>query len=339
MLLLTLVPQRVRAQERFPEYKVTSVEDGTMFREFHLASYEWYPTDKPVVGLILMVHGLTLHARRYEVLGKAFAAAGFYVCACDMRGFGRCYTDAEHRFCVGNDCRKKIDFEKSYKDLVNVSMQMKKDHPGLPMFALGESLGTSLCVRLAADHPELVDGLILSGPTVKVHPLMFFHPKNMAAGAAALFFDPKFNVQMRSFVTNLASNDPNIVNEMLDDPLCRKALTIADLLNAKKFANKTLSEAKKIKHDEHILVLQDSADLCMVPHAVTSLSKRIHSSDQTIRWLHAHGHLLLETAYLKPATVEALENWVVEHDANNEAFARTLQNAILQFGGKRAGDS
>jgi alpha-beta hydrolase superfamily lysophospholipase len=329
----------VSAQERPPDLNITSVEDGAISKEFHVPSYEWFPADKPPVGLILAVHGLTLHAKRYEVLGKAFAASGFYACACDMRGFGRCYTDKQHNFCVGNDCKRKVDFQKSYLDLVQVAARMKKDHPSLPLFALGESMGTSLCIKLAADHPDLVDGLILSGPTVKVHPLMFFHPSNIMAGAIAIFIDPKFNVKMTGFVKNLVSNDPNIIKEMLDDPLCRKNLTVAELLNAGKFAGSTLSNAKRIKEDEHILVIQDSQDLCMVPHAVTSLSKRIHSSDQTIRWFHAHGHLLLETAYLKPATVEALSNWVEQHDAAHEAFAKSIQNEILLFGAKRSGDA
>jgi alpha-beta hydrolase superfamily lysophospholipase len=321
-------------EDLFPDQHTTFVEDGAISKEFHIPSYEWYPTDKPAIGMILAVHGLTLHARRYEVLGKACAAAGFYVCACDMRGFGRCYTDDTHKFCVGNDCKNKINVQKSYEDLVQVATRMKKDHPGVPLFALGESLGTSLCIKLAADHPELVDGLILSGPTVKINPLMYFHPSNMLAGAAAVFLDPKFNIKMDSFVRNLVSNDPNIINEMREDPLCRKQLTIADLLNTDKFVNKTLKYAKDIKQDEHVLVIQDSQDRCMVPHAVTSLSKRIHSSDQTIRWLHAHGHLLLETAYLKPATIEALSNWIEQHDAAHEAFAKTIQDEMLRFGAK-----
>jgi len=334
---LNICVERVAAEDTPPDFNITSVVDGPISKDLHVPSYEWYPADKPPVGLILAVHGLTLHANRYAVIGKAFAAAGFYACACDMRGFGRCYTEPE-KFLVGNESKKRVNFQKSYDDLVLIATRMKKDHPGLPLFAVGESMGTSLCVRLAADHPELVDGLILSGPTVKINPLMFFHPSNMLAGAVAVFIDPKFNVQMRGFVKNLVSNDPNIVREMLDDPLCRKSLTIAELLNANRFINKTLSDARRIKQEEHVLVIQDSQDRCMVPHAVTSLSKQIHSSDQTIRWFHAHGHLLLETAYLKPATVEALANWVEQHDAAHEAFAKSVQDEILRFGAKRSGD-
>jgi len=337
-LSLFTLAQPANAQERLPDLNVTAVEDGSISKDLHLPSYEWYPADKPAVGLVLAVHGLTLHAKRYEVLGKAFAAAGFYACACDMRGFGRCYYNEQHTFCVAGDCKKKVDFQKSYLDLVAVATRMKKDHPGLPLFALGESMGTALCVKMAAEHPELVDGLILSGPTVKVHPLMFFHPSNMMAGAFALFIDPKFNVKMNGFVTKLVSNDQYIVKELIDDPLCRKSLTIAELLNAKKFAGSTLANAKKLKQDEHVLVIQDSQDFCMVPHAVTSLTKRIRSSDQTIRWLHAHGHILLETAYLKPDTVEALANWVEQHDAVHDEFARSIQSEIIKFGAKRSSD-
>ena len=129
----------------------------------------------------------------------------------ELRGFGRYYADVDHKYCVGKDCKRKVNCAKSYADIVLVARELKAKYPNVPLYALGESLGTAYCVRLAADHPELVDGLILSGPTVKVNPLMFFHPATFAAGAWAVFIDPWFRMSMRPFVEHLVSNDPNVV--------------------------------------------------------------------------------------------------------------------------------
>jgi alpha-beta hydrolase superfamily lysophospholipase len=277
---------------------------------------------------------LTLHGKRFDVLGKAFAIEGFYTCAPDMRGFGRCYSDKDGVFCGDGQNRRKIDMEKSYEEIVALATKLKQKYPEMPLFAMGESLGTSFCIRLSAEHHDLVDGLILSGPTVQVHPLMFLHPSNMAAAAWALFVHPKFKMNTSGFVKNLVSNDPNIINEMLNDPLCRKSLTIADLLNTQAFVKKTLPFASKIKPDQPILVLQGSEDRCMVPEAVTRLSKQIHSADQTVRWLHAHGHLLLETAFLRPATVDALGLWVREHEPAHEQEERELSDEMEKIGAR-----
>jgi alpha-beta hydrolase superfamily lysophospholipase len=339
-LILFCSSPLARAVDALPALSehVVYVEDGPLSEELHLPICEWYPENSAPSALLLAIHGLTLHGKRYDVLGRAFALEGFYACAPDMRGFGRCYTDTEHKFCVGNDCKKKVDFNKSYADIVQLASRMKQMHPGLPLFLMGESLGTSICIRLAGEHPELVSGLILSGPTAKIHPLMFFHPENMIAGGIAIFIDPKFRVKTDSFVRNLVSNDPNIVSEMLNDPLCRKTMTIADLLKAGKLANKTLAYAKDIKPQESIFIIQGSEDRCMVPRAVTSLSKRIHSDDQSIRWLHAHGHLLLETAYLRPALLDALDTWVEQHEPGHIQRAKSIQNRLLQLGAKSTGD-
>jgi alpha-beta hydrolase superfamily lysophospholipase len=319
--------------------QVVSVEDGPLSNELHLPVCEWYPKNQQPKALLLAVHGLTLHGKRYQVLGRAFALDGFYACAPDMRGFGRCYANKDHKYCVGDDCKQKVDLNKSYADIVQLALKITQLHPGLPLFLMGESLGTSVCIRLAGEHPELVKGLILSGPTVRLHPLMFFHHGVMAAGAVALFIDPWFRVNTNAFVRNLVSNDPNVVAEMLNDPLCRKDLTIDELLKTGKFVIKTLAYARRIKPEESILIVQGSEDRCMVPHAVTRLSKQIESADQTIRWLHAHGHLLLETAYLRPALIDALTIWIDQHETDHIERAKSRYNGLGQIGAMPVGDN
>jgi len=323
----------VKAEETSAADRITFVQDGPLSKQLHIPLYEWYPKTGQPKGMVLAIHGLTLHGDRYEVLGRAFAAEGFYACAPDMRGFGRCYKDDTHVFDVNGENRQRIDYDRTFDDLVALCQALKKAHPDLPLFVMGESLGTSFGIKLAADHPELINGLLLSGPTVQVHPLMVLHPHNVAAAGLALMH-PTFQMSTSSFVKNLVSNDPKIVKEMLDDPLCRKDLTIADLLRTQRFVKHTLSNASKIKPDLPILIIQGSEDKCMVPHAVTRLSKNIHSSDQTVRWLHAHGHLLLETSYLRPATVDAIDAWIREHSPSYTPEVSALKREIQQLGAK-----
>lgn len=322
------------AQESNAADRITVVKDGPLSKQLHIPLYEWYPKNSEAVGMVLAIHGLTLHGNCYEVLGKAFAAEGFYACAPDMRGFGRCYTDDKHEFDVEGESKQKVDYEKTCQDIVALAQSMKRDHPDVPLFAMGESLGSSMCIKVAADHPELVDGLILSGPTVKVSSRMVLDPDSMKAAGWALLIHPRFNMSTKSFVKNLVSNDPDIVQEMLNDPLCRKGLTIAELLKTKNFVKQTLFNASKIKAELPVLVIQGSEDKCMVPRAVTRLVGKIHSSSQTIRWLSAHGHLLLETSYLRPATLDAIDNWITGNSPAHVKEMTAIKTEILQLGGK-----
>ena len=72
-----------------------SIQDSKTYRSLNIPTYEWIPTgfkSKPK-GIVLMVHGLTLHGKTYELVGKAFASANYYAVSFDMRGFGRCFND------------------------------------------------------------------------------------------------------------------------------------------------------------------------------------------------------------------------------------------------------
>ncbi len=326
------------AQESNPLDRIEIVQDGPLSKQLHIPLYEWRPKGTEPVGMVLAIHGLTLHGKRYEVLGRAFAAEGFYVCAPDMRGFGRCYTDDKHEFDVNGESKQKVNYEKSFSDIVALAQAMKSAHPKVPLFAMGESLGTTVCIKLAADHPELVSGLLLSGPTVKVNPLMVLHPDNMLAASFALLIHPRFNMPTTSFVKNLVSNDPDIVQEMLNDPLCRKGLTIAELMKTRGFVKHTLSNASKIRVGLPVLVIQGSEDKCMVPQAVTRLLRNIRSSDQTARWLYEHGHLLLETSYLRAATLDSIDVWIREQSPEHAQEVTAIRKEILQVGGKAPRD-
>lgn len=335
LLLSVIASSLCSAEETDPSSRIVYVEDGEFSKKLHLPLSEWYPKGRDPIGIVLAIHGLTLHGKRYDVLCKAFAAEGFYACAPDMRGFGRCYKDTEHKYWLGDESKEKVDYAKSYADIVALLKLVRQKYPDLPLFALGESLGTSVCIKLAADHPELISGLILSGPTVQLHPLMVIHPHNVGAALWAVFLHPRFNMPTKSFVTNLVSNDENIIEEMLNDPLCRKGLTVAELMKTGSFVKGTLSNANKLRPELPILVLQGSEDRCFVPQGVTKLSHSIHSADQTLRWLHAHGHLLLETSYITPATVDALDSWIREHSPEHRVEVTAIKKEILQLGAKQ----
>jgi len=317
--------------------RYTFVQDGEISKQVHLPTCEWYPKKLPPDAMVLAIHGLTLHGKRYDILGRTFAAenalGSIYVVAPDMRGFGR-NRNKEHTFCQDNDCKKIVNYDKSVDDFCKVAKIMREKYPGVPLYLLGESLGSSVCLAVAAKSPELVDGLVLSGTAESVNPKMFDHPKIIASGMFAVFIDPKFNMRLGVFMRDLVSNDPAICQEMLDDPLVPKKLTLAELMKTNKFVGKTNKFAEKVKEDLPVLMLQGSEDKCVVPRAVANLAQHIRSSDQTMKWLHAHGHLLLETAYIRPATIDAITDWFDARTVAHKEQLRAMQEDLRALGGK-----
>lgn len=320
--------------DKDPNKRFVFIQDGKYSKELNIPTYEWKPKDfdEDPRGTIIFVHGLTLHGKRYELSGKAFAASNYNAISFDMRGFGRCFYDPDNKFSISKDPKKKVDYKKSFSDLVKLAKLVKSDYPELPIVMAGESLGATPCLKLAAEYPELVDAIILSGPAIGVNPLMLFHPRSVVAGLRGLLIDPMFNVKLKFFMDGLVSSDPDIVEEIESDPLMRKKMTIRDLLKTDRFVSKNLKYARKLKRDLPILILQGSKDKCVIPKEVVKLCSSIHSNDQTLRWMDSLSHLLLETKHVKPATVDAISTFMYQHEEERQKEWETVKSELKQLG-------
>jgi len=292
-----------------------------------LPVYRWLPVGQPVRAVVLAIHGLTLHATCYEVLARGFAAAGFAFVAPDMRGYGEnAKPDAPAAL-------RKIDNERSYEDIVKLAKALNEQYGELPIAVLGESLGTSFCVRLAGEHHDLVDAIIVAAPTSRVNPLMFFAPRTIGQGVKALFM-PGHQMSYSVFFDKLVSNNPEIIEELGADPEVLRRIPLSSLLETTDFVGKTNKWATLIKRDTPVLILQGSRDQAMVPRAVTKLAKNIKSTDQTIRWISGYGHLLLETDYLGPPALDAITDFINDHDDDEAQVRAELYREMKRFGAK-----
>ena len=324
-----------RADNTF-DHPINFVKHGPLAKELNIPTYEWMPSDCTPHEMVLAVHGLTLHGRSYELMGKVFALGGIYFTSFDMRGFGvnqKKFTP-NHEFCDEGDCKWHVDYEKSYNDLVRVATALKKKNPGLKLTVVGESLGATLAVQIAGEHPELIDKLILSAPAVRLNHAMFTNSQTVVSSLYALAISPKFSMNLHGFISKLVSNNPKICEEMLNDPLVRKEMPLSDLLKTDMYVGRTLKYAKLIQPQIPILTIQGGKDHCVIPEAIVQLSEVTHSTDQTLRWLDQTGHLLLETSFLKPGTVNSLDNWFDNHQDGHMAEIQVLHEGIRGLGGK-----
>jgi acylglycerol lipase len=297
-------------------------------KKIGLPIYRWLPDEQAPRGIILAVHGLTLHGQSYDVLARGFAAGGFVFVAPDMRGYGECNLPG------APEDTKKIDNERSYQDIVKLAKALNDEYgQDIPIAMLGESLGTSFCVRLAAEHHELADAIIIAAPTSKVNPLMFFAPTTIGEGLKALIL-PGHEMSYKVFFKKLVSNDPAIIQELANDPLTLKRIPLQSLLETTDFVGKTNKWAKSVAKDTPVLILQGSRDRAMVPKDVTRLTKNIHSTDQTIRWISGYGHLLLETDYLGPPSIDAITSFIDDHDQQQMEIRAELYKEMKRFGAK-----
>jgi len=312
--------------------KYKFIEDG-QYATAGLPTYEWMPVDQDPKAIIVAIHGLTLHGRRFRVLGRSLAVQGIGFISMDMRGFGRAKFDDELKFSTAKDDKTRVNHEKSYEEIIQILTMVRKRYPTQKIAAMGESLGCTFCVRIAAEHPELIDGIVLSAPAVKVNSKMYASPSDIKQGIEAAL-SPHHEVNLHGFITDLVSSRPEIVAEMIDDPYIIKKLPISALLSTDEFVGKTSHWGKLIKDKIPVLILQGSADNCVSPKHVTDLMNNIPSDDQTLAWRGNYGHLQLETVYLRAATLSALLNWLQDHSHENKQKLITAQEIVNRLGGQ-----
>lgn len=294
---------------------VLHTDNGQVSSSLKKPIHEWCDPAVAPKGIVIAVHGLMKHGGTFDTLSRRLVASGFCVVAPDLRGYGHWCADERPR------CDHRISYQKSYEDLVSLTEHMHMKHPNLPIFMIGESLGADMAIRMAAEHPDLVRGLVLSAPAIR-----HFHSvlPVMVGDMMLVATKPTRQIDMRPFIATFTSNDPRVVDESLKDPLSRKTLSFGDLLQSRKMMKSTLKYADHVPAKIPVLIVHGSGDRLIKSSSVIVLMMHLHSTDQTVKWYDQKGHVLLETAFVPEATLEAIDSWLHSHMPNTTVFQALL---------------
>lgn len=111
------------------------------------------PADTPR-AVVVIAHGMGEHGGRYRHVVEMFTDAGYLVAVPDHLGHGR----------SGGRRMQVSRFEDYTDDLHRVIGEVRVG--GIPLFLVGHSMGGCIALDYALDHPDRLDGLVLSGAAV-----------------------------------------------------------------------------------------------------------------------------------------------------------------------------
>jgi alpha-beta hydrolase superfamily lysophospholipase len=180
-------------------------EEGTLDGVGGLRLYRqaWLP-DGDVKAVVVLSHGASEHSSRYAWVAGQLTAAGYALHALDHRGHGK-----------SEGTRAYIDrLANAVTDLDGLVDVAAAQHPGVPLFLLGHSMGGCLAIAYALEHQDRLDGLLLSAPlaALEAAPLPL-----RIAGRVLSVIAPKTGVYQVD--ANGVSNDPAVVADYVQDPL------------------------------------------------------------------------------------------------------------------------
>jgi acylglycerol lipase len=280
--------------------KVILEPKDTLSVKANVPVYVWHDTRVRPKALVLAIHGLTMHGKVFEATARYLASQKFLVAAPDLRGYGSWYEKDSH-------C--KTDYATVEKDLVEVAGALRKANPGVPLFVAGESLGGTAALRLAAHHPELVDGMILSAPALRYR--SHFGVRGVVQ-IAMLATNPTRRIDTTPYVQYF-SNDERIQEEELTDPLRKKRMGLGELISSCRFMSNSIGCVDDVPVDMPVLIMQGSDDKMVKPDSIALLEKKLKSEHRTVRWFPKHGHILLETAHVDKETLDTVSAWLKDN--------------------------
>ena len=174
-----------------------------------LACYRWSGEGAPR-AVVVIAHGMGEHARRYRPALAKLLQSGITLYALDHRGHGVTIALMAGRagdFGPGG-------FDAVVEDLAALVQRARADHPGLPLFLLGHSMGSFIGQAFLIEHGHLLSGAVLVGTTAVDLLADAMSKETDALAALNRPFEPARTP------CDWLSTDAREVDAYLNDPFC-----------------------------------------------------------------------------------------------------------------------
>lgn len=259
-----------------------------------LFEQSWRPNEPPRAVLVAM-HGLKDHSTRYGAWARRLVGRGFAVHAFDMRGHGH---SSGHRATLDS-------FDDLTGDLDLFMGRVRAQHPGLPVFLVGHSVGGAIVTLYTLQRRPELAGLVVMAPALRVDR----SPIEAAATPLAAAMLPNFpvvNTPDEDFC-----RDPEVVREMGADPLVYHSVgparTAAALVDA---IGRIWEHADEL--DVPLLGLHGTVDRLTDPRGTAELVRRARRRDSTLLLYRGLVHDLIHEPE-REQVMDDMERWLEEH--------------------------
>jgi len=270
-------------------------------------------------AVLVALHGFNDYSRSFEAPARYFAEAGIETVAYDQRGFGG-----------APDRGKWAGTKAMVDDFLAVLRFVRRDHPSLPLFALGESMGGAvIAVALAQETGIRIDGVILATPAVWSRDAMPWYQRfgiwigNLLTPAMILS-SKEFGI--------VSSDNTEMLIESSKDPLVMKETRLDTLSGLSDLMDQAILSVPKIRL--RTLVLYGLRDV-MIPRRpmVALLEHWPQDAPQHFRFgLYPDGYHMLLRDLQRIVVWKDIVSWMLDPDATfPSGFERERQDALRQL--------
>lgn len=266
----------------------------------HPPALYWKPDGKPK-ATVLCLHELGFYGGVFDDLGKRLASQGMAVYAIDERGFGGWSS------IPGKDTQ--MDMKMIVQDIKDSAEVIRKLHPGTPLFLLGEAMGGSLVLKVAADYPTLANGVITAAPSGD----HYNTTKNYSAVAANIIkAGPGEGCDYGEQLMESATPRADLRQAFLQDPKVRMDLAPRELMACQFFMYKTKGMAKQIKNTP-VLVVHGEKDGESKESGSADIYNALKTKDKEYLKLPDGDHYTYEDVNVSSKAFDSTLAWIEKH--------------------------
>lgn len=289
----------------------------------------WIDEAQKPKAYILCIHGLGLHKGAFAAFGERMSKLGFGVYAVDIRGFGSFHKDetmSDHGH---------LDFPGALKDVEAALQFIRKEHPGAPVFLLGESMGGGISLQATSLYPNLVNGLICCVPAgerynvakdslrVGLH-ILGGAKKDMdvteiVVGRSATTHLAPGQIQSEQSKKEAAQKQQELETKWIADlqEFGRLKLSPVELMAFQNFMNDNHKAAKKITATP-VLMMQGVGDALVKHEGQVELIEEIPAKDSKLVFVDQARHLILEEFQdndpdVQESVIQLVNGWLNTH--------------------------
>ncbi|MCA9800726.1 MAG: alpha/beta fold hydrolase [Cyanobacteria bacterium HKST-UBA02] len=278
-------------------------------REFGLGDldlpvYAWLPADDHPRAIILALHGGCLSGRSFKHLGYKLTREGYAVVSLDLRGYGK------WREGFGKKKDRNFNYGRSRRDVTALLEHINASYPEVPVFCIGESLGTSMAAVATNENPGMIDGTIMTSTYANAP--FFLYPE-MLGTLWDFLKRPWKELDMTPYLVRRLSHDRLLAIEQVNEPDSRNEQSLAQLMRSFFINRKGRIEATKISEDVPVLFIHGELDRLCRPDMTRELYESVPSKDKEFVMVANQGHLIVETPTIKPEVLDTLTSWLDSH--------------------------
>ncbi|MFM8333427.1 MAG: lysophospholipase [Candidatus Methylumidiphilus sp.] len=259
----------------------------------------WLPPGGETKAVILALHGFNDYSNFFIGAGIYLSGQGIACYAYDQRGFGAAPGRG-----LWPGTQAYVD------DLRAFAGQVRRRHPGVPLYVLGESMGGAVAIAaLASARPPPVDGLILSAPAVWGRSTMPWW--QLVALETTAHTVPWLRLTGEGLHV-MASDNIEMLRALGRDPLVIKATRVDAMYGLVDLMDAALDSAGRLATPT--LVLYGEKDEVVPREPVMRMLAKLPAR-QTRAAFYADGYHLLLRDLQAEKPWRDIAAWIVRHDA------------------------